>query len=56
MEYPDRVSSGKTATATASSWQSRAMRSTDSALAAGSPITVRWVQAATRAKPWTYAL
>ena len=52
MEYPDSVSSGKTASATASSWHSRAIRSTDSAFAAGSAITERCVQAATRTKPW----
>lgn len=44
----------KTATAT-SSWQDRAIRSTDCALAAGSASTVRCVQAATRAKPCRYA-
>ncbi|ETB40913.1 hypothetical protein O975_09225 [Mycobacterium avium subsp. paratuberculosis 11-1786] len=52
MEYPDSVSSGKTASAALSSWQARASRSTDSAFAAGSPMTVRCVHAATRAKPW----
>ena len=51
MEYPDSVSSGNTASATPSSWQSRAIRSTDSALAAGSANVVWCVHAATRTKP-----
>lgn len=52
MEYPDSVSSGKTASATASSWHWLAIRRTDSAFAAGSAMAVWCVQAATRAKPW----
>ena len=51
IEYPDSVNSGKTATATLSSWHARASPSTDSALAAGSPMVVCWVQAATRTNP-----
>ena len=52
MEYPDSVNSGKTASATPSSWHSRASPNTDAALAAGSPIVVCCVHAATRTKPW----
>jgi hypothetical protein len=54
-EYPVSVSSGNTASATLSSWQSRAICSTDSALPFGSAMCVRWVQAAMRAKPCRYA-
>jgi hypothetical protein len=51
IEYPDSVSSGKTASPAPSSWHSRADRSTASAFAAGWAIEVRIVQAATRRNP-----
>jgi hypothetical protein len=51
IEYPVRVSSGKTASATPSSAQSRAASRTAVALAAGSAIVVFRVQAATRRNP-----
>ena len=52
MEYPTRLSSGKIATATPSSWQARACSSTVRAFAAGSASAMGTVQAATRANPW----
>ena len=55
MAYPVRHSSGNTATATPSSWHSRACASTARALAAGSATVTGSVQAATRANPCAYA-
>ncbi len=51
-EYPVSPSSGKTATATPSSWQAWACSMTSAALAAGSARCTGTVHAAMRAKPW----
>jgi hypothetical protein len=48
-EYPDRHSSGKIATATASSWHSRAVSRTACAFATGSASATGIVHAAMRA-------